>query len=114
MKRLIKLFAAAVLVTAVVGAAGAQTGREKKAAKEAAVKKMVDDNHFYFVADYALPMRGGMKTLTSTYDLKITKDSVMAFLPYYGQAYVAPNPTENEGGIKFTSTDFSYDQKDAK
>lgn len=114
MKRLIKFFAAAVLVIAVSGVTKAQTRQEKKAAAQAEVKKIVGNQHFYFVADYALPMTGGTKTLTSIYDLKITRDSIVAFLPYYGQAYVSPDPTDIEGGIKFTSTDFSYVQKDAK
>ncbi len=116
MKRLIKSLAAAVLVSAFFNAASAQTSRqEKKAAEQAAVKNMVDNNHFYFVAQYALPMTGSSKFLTSTYDLKVTKDSIIAFLPYYGVAHMAPSPAEaNEGGIKFTSTDFAFTQKEAK
>ena len=39
--------------------------------------------------------------------MKVNPDTVRAYLPYYGRAYVAPmNPSE--GGIKFTSTDFDY------
>ena len=115
MKRLIKLFAAAVMVLAFINAADAQMSRqEKKAAEEAAVKNMVETNNFCFTADYALPMTGGSKILTSTYDLKITKDSVIAFLPYYGQAYLSPPPGETEGGIKFTTTNFSFAQKAGK
>jgi hypothetical protein len=109
MKRLIRLFAAAVMVLAFINAANAQNSRqEKKAAEQVAVKNMVADDNFFFVAEYALPMHGGSKLLTSIYDLKVTKDSVIAFLPYYGQAYISPSPAETEGGIKFTSTRFSY------
>ena len=116
MKRLIKLFAAAALVSAFVNAASAQTSRQdRKAAERAAVKDMVAHNHFYFVAQYALPMTGGTKYLTSAYDLKVTKDSIIAYLPYYGVAHLAPSPAEaNEGGIMFTSTDFAVTQKEAK
>jgi hypothetical protein len=115
MKRLIRLFAAAVMVSAVINAANAQTSREeKKTAEQAAIKKMVNDNNFFFMADYALPMRGSSKLLTSIYDLKVTKDSIIAFLPYYGQAYLSPSPAETEGGIKFTSTKFSYKVSPAK
>src|ERR1700733_10440077 len=115
MKRLIRLFAAAAVVLAFINTADAQTSRqEKKAAELAAVKNMVDNNNFFFVADYALPMQGGQKLLTSTYDLKVTKDSIIAYLPYYGQAYLSPAPGETEGGIKFTSTNFSFTQKQEK
>ncbi|HZY35168.1 MAG TPA: DUF4251 domain-containing protein [Mucilaginibacter sp.] len=116
MKRVIRLFAVAGLVSALVNVACAQTSRqEKRAAEQAGVKKMVDGNHFYFVAEYALPMTGGDKYLTSIYDLKVTKDSIIAFLPYYGAAYIAPSPAEAlDGGIKFTSTKFSFAKNERK
>jgi len=115
MKRLIKLFAAAVMVLAFINASTAQTSRqERKATEQAAIKNMVDNNHFFFVANYAVPMTGGSKLLTSTYDLKVTKDSIIAYLPYYGQAYLAPSPAETDGGIKFTTTNFSVTQKSGK
>jgi hypothetical protein len=115
MKRLIKLFAVAIMVLAFINAANAQTSRQdRKAAEQAAIKNMVDDNHFFFVANLALPMTGGSKLLTSTYDLKVTKDSIIAYLPYYGQAYLAPSPAETDGGIKFTTTNFSFTQKAGK
>ena len=41
--------------------------------------------------------------LSPYYYLKVSKDTVVAYLPYFGRAYTAPaDPTE--GGIKFTST----------
>ncbi|MDR3693704.1 DUF4251 domain-containing protein [Mucilaginibacter sp.] len=106
MKRLIKIL---MLLAIVSGSVNLSSGQNpKKAARQAAIKNMVDSTHFYFSADYAIPQRGGMKHLTSIYDVKITKDSIIAYLPYYGQAYMAPDPGTTEGGIKFTSTNFSY------
>ena len=54
-------------------------------------------------------MRGGQKYLTADYyDLHVKKDSVTAYLPYFGRVYmdVPYNPTD--AGIKFTSTKFDY------
>ena len=45
--------------------------------------------------------------LSPYYDVKVNPDTVKAYLPYYGRAYVAPMDP-SEGGIKFTSTDFEY------
>ncbi|WP_230383936.1 DUF4251 domain-containing protein [Pedobacter endophyticus] len=91
--------------------------------KETTVR-IVENKTYNFVANSALPMAnndisrimstmpggqsGSMINLTgSQYDVKVTKDSVIAYLPYYGRAYSAPY-NASEGGIKFTSKDFTY------
>ena len=111
MKPLIKLSLLCLLVLTGLTSAFAQTKKERQAEKIAAIKSMIDSSRYVFNADYAYPLRGSQKALTSSdYDLKVSKDSVIAYLPYYGRAYVAPyNPTE--GGIKFTSTNFTYSKK---
>jgi hypothetical protein len=106
MKTLIKLFLVFAVAMGALNVALAQT----KAEKQTAIKNMVDNKNYVFEANYALPMRGGQKQLTSDYDLRVSKDSIIAYLPYYGRAYMAPvDPTE--GGIKFTCTNFSYTTK---
>lgn len=91
-------------------ASNAQTTRkERQAGKEAIIAKMVNDTDYVFEANYANPMRGGQRALTSDYDFRVTKDTITAFLPYFGVSHMAPNDlSANEGGIKFTSTKFSY------
>ena len=89
------------------------TRKERQAAKTTAVKKMIDDGNYVFDANLANPLRGGTRQLTSGYDLRVAKDTIVAFLPYFGQAFVAPtNPSE--GGIKFTWTKFDYSLKQLK
>jgi hypothetical protein len=84
-----------------------QTRKEKRADKEAQMKTVLDSRNFTFTAQQANPMRGGSINLTSDYDFKVVSDSLIAYLPYFGRAYVAPmDPTD--GGIRFTSTKFSY------
>lgn len=92
--------------------------------------RIVKDKTYTFVANTAIPMSntdinkvlnmmpgaqgGGSINLTgSQYDVRITADSVIAYLPYYGRAFNAPmNPSE--GGIKFTSKDFTYKESKNK
>jgi len=62
MKTLTKLLIALTIIFCVLNTAIAQTTKQQKqAAKEAAIKKMVDSVHYVFKANYALPMRGGQK-----------------------------------------------------
>jgi hypothetical protein len=44
---------------------------------------------------------------TSEYDLRISGDSLVSYLPYFGRAYSAPAPGER-GGFNFTSSKFDY------
>lgn len=97
-----------LIVSAGSGVSNAQTKTSKKAAKLAEVKNRVESRHYTFLADYALPLRGGARQLTSEYDLRITPDSVISFLPYFGQAYLDVPYSPTDGGVKFTSTRFEY------
>lgn len=71
------------------------------------VQKLIASQNYTFKAEQAFPQSGRSLVLTTDYDLKITIDSIISFLPYFGRSYTASlNPEES--GIKFTSTDFEY------
>lgn len=77
------------------------------------VAQMLADHNYIFRAETVLPQKGRMRQLTSEFDLTVTPDTLISYLPYFGRAFVAPvNPTE--GGIKFTSVDFSYKEVNKK
>lgn len=97
--------------------ANAQTDKETTV-------KIVNEQHFIFNATSAMPMSnyevnkilskmpggggGGLIQLTgSQYQLIVDKDSVEAYLPYYGRAYSA-TMDPNDSGLKFKSKKFSY------
>lgn len=67
--------------------------KELKAEKEAKqieeTKAIVESKMFVFDARNVNPMKGRSITLTSEYDVKVTKDSIYSYLPYYGVAYSA-------------------------
>jgi len=89
---------------------GCKTSQDMTSEKRVKAMENIDkieEPNFTYTPNNALPMRGQSINLGSDFHLKVTKDTIDAYLPYYGRAYVAPmNPTE--GGIKFTSTDFNY------
>lgn len=77
------------------------------------VMDLVKSQQFVFKAQEVNPLRGGTRQLSPGYDLTVSKNSVVAFLPYFGRAQAAvTNPSD--GGIKFTSTNFSYKLDDGK
>ncbi|HTM99831.1 MAG TPA: DUF4251 domain-containing protein [Pedobacter sp.] len=91
----------------------------------ATTKRIVEAKQFVFVASTAMPMNsneinsvlsrmpgasgGGTINLTgSNYDVRITPDSLISYLPYYGRAFSAPM-NRDDNGFKFTSTKFSFE-----
>jgi hypothetical protein len=80
--------------------------------KTAAIRNLVDSRNYTFRAQTAMPQTGQVRNLTSIYDLKITANSIVSDLPYFGRAYAPVDP--NEGGIVFSSKDFTYTSKPKK
>ena len=104
------------MMIAVGGAIYAQEKKSKQERRQEQaekVQRMVEAQDYRFVAQRALPMSGRSVHLTSEYDMRVSSDTISAYLPYFGRAYVAPmNPAE--GGIKFESKDFNYKLENAK
>src|SRR3981081_4677218 len=78
----------------------AQDGKQ-----ETSIQNLLDSRQFVFKAETAIPLRGGTRYLTSDYDMKVSKDSVVADLPFFGRAY-SPPIDPSKGGIPFTSVNF--------
>jgi hypothetical protein len=117
MKTLIKILLVPVIAigfgTGMVQAQ--QTPKQiEKAAKIASLQKAVEGRKYTFVAQYALPLRGGQKYLTGDYDLRITRDSAIAYLPYFGRVYMDPPTNPDDAGIMFTATKFDYKAENRK
>jgi len=106
-----KGFLTAVLVFLCFGLTYAQSSGQatqtKEASKTTRIKNWVDSQNYVFKARSAQPMSGNTRQLTSEYDLTVTKTVIDCYLPYFGRAYAAPiDPSQ--GGIKFSSKDFTY------
>jgi len=110
-----RIVALLVVSLSLITTLSAQNGKkDKKAEQAAAVKAMIDAQRYVFKAQSVIPTGGRFRQLnTSDYDLKVGKDTIVSYLPYFGRAYSAPiDPTQ--GGIKFTSTKFDYQLKETK
>jgi hypothetical protein len=101
------LFFTVILAGIVFSSCGTAQTTAETDQKAYRIKRQIEFLDFRFRATTAIPMQFQPVQLTPEYDLKVTKDTVKAFLPYFGRAYKAPmNP--REGGIQFSSTRFEY------
>ncbi|MEP6595126.1 MAG: DUF4251 domain-containing protein [Ginsengibacter sp.] len=109
LKRIIKpvFFFLIVCITCSYIAYAQGEKKEKQATKAALIKNLIDSQNFVFVPQSVLPLRGTTRQLTSYYDIVLSKDSLVSYLPYFGRSYSAPSdPTDI--GFNFTSTKFEY------
>lgn len=108
------VFALIVLIIGIslFGCGTTQTSAEKKQKAEL-LNENIKNLNFKFNATYAYPFNYKPIYLSPYYDVKVSPDTVQAYLPFYGRAYTAPMDP-SEGGIKFVSTDFDYEIKEGK
>jgi len=108
MKTIIKIAVCVLVLSISFKPVEAQkSAKDKKEAKAALIKKLIDTKNFVFTANSMMPMRGMTRELTSTFDLRVSPDTIISYLPYFGRAYVAPiDPMQ--GALDFTSTQFNY------
>jgi len=81
--------------------------RANAQADQATVKSSIESKQFIFHAQTALPTSGRSRQLTTDYDLRVSPDSLISNLPFYGRAYSVPYGS-GDGGFNFTSTKFEY------
>jgi hypothetical protein len=73
------------------------------------IRSAVENQLYQFLAKSVQPASGRSREITgATYFLKVTKQEISADLPYFGRAYSAP--IGSDGGIKFQSNDFTYQE----
>ena len=85
----------------------AQSEKERKVKEEMEIKASITAQNYIFKAQTLLPMNGGTRYLNGDYDLSVSVDKIVSFLPYMGRIYTAPIDPAN-GPLRFTSTDFTY------
>ena len=87
--------------------------KQDKEAVKARVAEMVAEESFTFRAETVYPQGRPSRFLTEQYYLlTINNKKVVCDLPYFGQAQTAS--LANDGGIKFTSSDYTIEKKQLK
>ncbi|HYE53400.1 MAG TPA: DUF4251 domain-containing protein, partial [Chitinophagaceae bacterium] len=101
-----------MLLFALVAGISCGTSQAQQAGQD--VSGLIEAKRYVFVAQSANPMGGRFRQLnTGEYDVRVSPDSVVSFLPFFGRAYSAPiDPSSS--GIQFTSTNFEYRQTPRK
>ena len=98
-----KIINAFLFFTLLIATSLSGTAQDKSVAD---FTRIVESRNYIFKAERVNPESGSSRLLTSDYDLTVSKDKLVSYLPYFGRAY-AP-VLSGESGIKFTSRAFNY------
>ena len=86
----------------------AQTSADQKKKDEyIQMEKLIGSKKFHFHALSETSMKGITRQLTIDYGLKLNKDSLSVYLPYFGQSYSA-DYADTDLSIQFNTNQFSY------
>ena len=107
MRNIIKTIGILLIILCCLSTQAQTTKANKKAAEATRIKNLVNSQKYVFIANYVIPLGGGGFALTSYYDVKVGKDTISTFLPYFGRAFMANYGSINNG-IQFTATKFTY------
>lgn len=111
LSRVLTLCVAFVLTGNAVTAQNSRENQKKEQTEK--ITTAIEHQDFTFRAQSILPLSGPRRELSSYYDMQVTADKVVSFLPYMGRIYMPPiDPSE--GPLRFTSKDFVYMEKPGK
>jgi len=100
-----------IQITAVVVVTTTLNAQEIDTSK---LDSLIKSRYFVFHPRSASPQSGGSRILDPVgYDLVLKGDTAVSYLPFFGRAY-AGVPYNDNDGIKFTSTNFSYSYKSTR
>ena len=106
---MINYISKAFLIVTVITIFGCSSSRVKiePPLDNAELKTLIESKDFVFIPRYVNPMNGRRRDLDHGFELAISKDSLISYLPYFGRGYIAPvSPTDVD--YDFTSTKFTY------
>lgn len=102
-----------VMIGVLLFSCGTSQTAIQKAEQAEILSEQIKNFNFKFKATHAYPQNYSSIYLSPFYEVKVSPDTVQAYLPYYGRVYTAPMDP-SEGGIKFISTDFKYEIEKGK
>jgi hypothetical protein len=85
------LLTGAMIVLTAMGQMSCSSSKTASQSERAqTVKQQIESRHYMVAVNRMTPLSGPSRQLTSSYSLTIKGDTVISYLPYFGQAYSVP------------------------
>ncbi len=103
----------AILIAGIV-TAGCSSSKNVAVPTPDETREAILSDNWVFVAQTALPQGGRSRVLDSRYDLRVGRDTLNSFLPYFGRSFSGAGIMSNTNPLDFRSTKFTLDRQELK
>jgi hypothetical protein len=91
---------------------GCSSSRPANTASTEETKQAIVSDQWTFVAQSAIPQGGRSRMLTTRYEMRVSKDTIIAYLPYFGRSFSGAGAMTNPNPLDFKSVDFSINREE--
>jgi hypothetical protein len=85
-----------------------------KSTNQEDIKQAILSDQWIFVAQTTNPQGGKTQFLTSRYDFRMSKDTAISYLPYFGRSYSSAGAMTSTNPLDFKSTNFTLEKEEKK
>lgn len=75
-------------------------------------KQAILSDQWIFVAQSAIPQGGRSRMLTTRYEMSVGRDTINAYLPYFGRSFSGAGVMTNPNPLDFKSVDFNINREE--
>ena len=101
-----KAIFASITIMIIMGCSNPRRIKNDETISTATLKNLIDAQNFVFIPQYVSHMTGPKRNLSSGFEVAVSKDTVISYLPFFGRGYTAPiSPSDID--FDFTSTKFT-------
>ena len=111
-KYLVSMVLALLALVVLSGCATAEERAARAAERIAKVKTALTERNYKIGIERMYPMKGGAKSVSSSYSVEVRNDSLFSYLPYFGRAYQIPYGGGK--GLNFSERIGSYQESQKK
>lgn len=77
------------------------------------IGKLLEQKSFEFIPQTVLPTGGRSRQVTSEFFLRVRRDTIQSYLPYFGRSFSGVTDP-SRGGMDFTTNNFGYQVSQGK
>ena len=101
-----------LIVMALVFFTGCSSSKPVTTATAEETKQAIVSDQWIFVAQSVIPQGGRSRMLTTRYEMRVGKDTIIAYLPYFGRSFSGAGAMTNPNPLDFKSVDFSINREE--